>query len=146
MARGPKRFTVFDMMEEKGIFEANPANPYARNIDNQSIYAGPVAYPKMLYHPKGEERIIVQATLEMTPLGPAWRGEQRELIWTIADDAKMEKELLDAGWHLHPSDAVRVAKGLEPEAKPTPPATLADLQAQNEALLAELARLKAELE
>ena len=144
MARRPQRFTIYDMMEEKGIFEANPANVFSRSIDNQSLYTGPVEFPKMLYHPTGEHRVIVQAVAEMTPFGPQMRGEQRELIWSMADDVQMEAELLAKGWHLHPQDAIRARDGLAPLPKAKPGLTMEDLARQNAELLEQLKKLQSE--
>ena len=99
MARGAKRFTIYDMMENKGVFEANLAN------SDSPGYKGPQAYPKMFYSPLGEQRVSVPAEVVMTPFGPKEYGEQRELIWRLAESLSDEKTLRSAGWHDHPAKA-----------------------------------------
>lgn len=99
--------TVFDRMAAKGIFRQNPAN--ADSIDpatGQPGYAGPVPFPKMLYHPNGKTRITTQAEVIATPFGPKAINEQRALItMTVNNEAELAKALKD-GWHEHPSDSV----------------------------------------
>lgn len=110
-----KRFTIYDMMEAKGLFATNPANAEARDpVTGANLYTGPQRYPKMFYHPKGEEKIIVPAELITTPMGPKAVGEQREMISKIAANEAEEKELIAAGWWDHP------AKGLKAAGKPVP--------------------------
>lgn len=108
MAR-PQRFTIYDMMEAKGVFDANPANAQARSPDGQALYAGPVEYPKMLYHPQGAERVTVPAEIIVTPLGPKAVGEQRELIYRVVNNEAEEQALRAEGWHTHPASALRAA-------------------------------------
>src|SRR6266849_3131465 len=100
-----RRFTIFDMMEAKGVFEENPANA------DSSDYVGPVEFPKMLYHPEGARRVIVPEEIIVTPLGPKSVGEQSELIWEIAEDADGEAKLRAAGWHDRPDKANAKARG-----------------------------------
>jgi hypothetical protein len=109
------RFTVFDVMEAKGVFKKNPANLAAQDEQGQSLYSGPVQYPRMLYHPKGEERIIQEGEVITTPYGPKVIMQQRELIWQIAKNADEEAELRLAGWHGHPAEAMRAAGKEAPE-------------------------------
>jgi len=130
MARGHKAFTIFDVMEAKGVFEDNPANIFSPE------YAGPVSYPRMFFHPKGEFRVTVAAEQIVTPMGPKLVGEQRELIWQLAKDEAEEKALRAKGWHDHPSKAVAAGAGVEPE--------ISDAEKVGE-LEAELAKLRAQL-
>src|SRR5665213_3845959 len=92
-----RRFTVYDMMEAKGLFESNPANQDSRSADGLPLYTGPVQYPKMFYSPKGEERITVPAEILVTPLGPKSVGEQRELISELALTPEDEARLRASG-------------------------------------------------
>jgi hypothetical protein len=131
MARNDKRFTVYDMMEAKGLFEANPANA------DSGAYAGPVAYPKMFYHPEGKMQITVPAELVQTIAGPRECGEQRALITRVAANAAEEKALVAEGWHDHPAKALAAA-GL-PVPPISPAGKIADLEAQIAALQAEKA-------
>jgi len=103
------RFTIYDLMEENGIFERNPANSTARSSDGTVLFQGPVQYPKMLYHPQGAEQIIVQPEIIMTPIGPKAIGEQRQLIHKIANNAQEEADLRAEGWHTHPAGSLRAA-------------------------------------
>lgn len=130
MARRLKRFTIYDMMEEKGIFDENPANSYSEK------YTGPIKYPMMLYHPQGEQKITVPAEYIMTPFGPKAVGEQRELIYRVANDAAEEKALRAAGWHDHP------AKAIGASGKAAPPVS-ADQVIQE--MQEKIARLQADL-
>ncbi len=102
------RFTIYDAMEQDGVFDRNPANPNSRDNDGNSIYTGPVEYPKMLYHPEGEERIVVPAEIIMTPLGAKEVNEQRELIHKTVGSVEEEAALITEGWHDHPAKAVKV--------------------------------------
>ena len=108
------RFTVFDMMEAKGVFSANPANSDSVDpTEGTSLYVGPVAYPKMMYHPEGLERVIVPAQAVVNPVtgeavldragNPISRGEQREIVWELAHSKADEKRLAGEGWHDHPA-------------------------------------------
>jgi len=97
------RFTVFDVMEAQGVFDANPANPSSPD------YQGPIQYPKMFYHPQGETRITQRAEVIATPLGPERVGEMKELIHRVAHDADEEAALREAGWHDHPALAIKAS-------------------------------------
>lgn len=137
------RFTIYDAMEAKGVFDSNPANQFAKDSTGLPIYKGPVEYPKMLYHPKGEERVSKPAEAISTPFGPKMVGEERRLIFRTVENEEEEKELLKAGWHRHPKDAVRArakAQGVELPAEPMTPQEsemekmrkmIEDLQLQN---------------
>lgn len=133
-----RRFTIYDAMEAAGIFEANPANSYSRDvITGDGLYKGPVEYPKMFYHPKGETRISVPAEVIELPSGRIIeRNEQRELIHAIANNSADERRLRDDGWHDHPSDAMRAGGD-----KNAPLKTSGDRIAQLES---EIRRLQAE--
>lgn len=129
------RFTIYDKMADDGVFDKNPANAGARAEDGTVLYSGPVAYPKMLYHPKGEFRVLTPAEPVMTPAGVKYVGEQKELIWRLAGDAAEETELVAAGWHLHPAKAIEAGGGTPPPMGGTAQiesleAQLADLQRQ----------------
>ena len=130
-----QRYTVYDIMQAKGVFERNPANPGARAPDGSPLYSGPVMYPKMVYHPEGKERVVVQPEIISTPLGPKAIGEQRELIYKIVNNEAEEEQALAEGWHSHPSASI-AASG-----KAAPPTgadqTIADLKRQIEKLQAQ---------
>lgn len=128
--RGGRRFTVYDVMEAKGVFEENPANAISPR------YAGAVEYPKMFYHPKGKMREVQKAEVLQTPYGPAKVGEQFELINRVVHDAEEEKRIRAAGWHDHPAKSI-AASGAE-----APP--MADHN-QVEALERQLAILQSQL-
>ena len=102
------RFTIYDAMENSGFFAANPANPGSRDNDGAPLYTGPVEYPKMMYHPQGEEKIIVPAEIVMTPLGAREYNEQREMIHQIVQSKEEEEALKEEGWLDHPAKAMEV--------------------------------------
>lgn len=134
-----QRFTVFDVLEAKGAFRKNPANISAQDEQGASLYRGPVQYPKMVYHPMGEERIIQEGEVIVTPLGPKLVMQQRELIWEIVNTPEEEAQMVADGWHLHPADAIRAS------GKTAPPTgadhVIAQLKRQIEELQAQAARL-----
>ncbi len=103
------RFTIYDAMEKAEFFSSNPANPGAKSkVDQSDISEWPIQYPKMLYHPEGEERVSVPAEIITTPLGPKSVGEQKELIHKIVNNRTEEDEAVASGWHDHPAKAIRV--------------------------------------
>lgn len=104
-----QRFTVYDVLEGKGVFRKNPANLGAQDETGQALYSGPVQYPRMLYHPTGEERIIQEGEVINTPLGPKLIMQQREIIWQIVHTAEEEDREVAKGWHKHPADSMRAA-------------------------------------
>lgn len=113
MPRRNKRFTIYDMMEEKGVFEANPANPDSRDVNGMSIYKK-AEFPLMLYHPDGARRVMVPGEIIATPMGPRKVGEQTALInKTVNSEAELEAALAE-GWHRSPHDALRAANGEAP--------------------------------
>jgi hypothetical protein len=141
MARTIKRFTIYDAMEAAGHFDSNPANTYATDsVTKQSIYRK-AEYPKMLFHPKGEERVSVPAEEIMTPFGPKKIGEQRELIHQVVNSPSEEQRLLADGWHPHPADAIGARTGIAPERSSDE--TISKLMAELEAKKAELAAMTA---
>jgi hypothetical protein len=110
-----QRFTVYDVLENKGFFRSNPANVGSQDGTGASLYKGPSQYPRMLFHPKGEERIIQQGEVISTPLGPKTIMQQREMIYKIVNNYPEENRLVKEGWHLHPADALRAAGKDAPE-------------------------------
>lgn len=119
--RGSQRniHTIYHVMEAAGKFDENPANPTARNEEGLSIYKGPVEFPKMLYHPEGQERILVPGELILSPGGREMKvGEIRELVWKIVQDREEEAELLALGWHRTPAQAIAAAND---PSRPVPP-------------------------
>lgn len=123
------RFTIYDVMEAKGVFEDNPANA------SSPQYKGPQEYPKMLYHPKGEERVTQKAEILATPMGPIRVGEQKEIIYRIVMNEEDDKSLRAVGWHDHP------AKAIAASGKEAPPMTSSN---RIEELEKEIARLMRE--
>lgn len=104
-----KIFTVYDMMEDKGVFSSNPANADSRDKEGQSLYNGPVQYPKMLYHPLGEQKIIEPERQEMGPFGPVRIPAKYEMISVVAKSEAEEAKLVSEGWHTHPARALKAA-------------------------------------
>jgi len=103
------KFTIYDAMQEKGVFDTNPANAFSRDpTDGHTLYKGPVQYPKMLYHPKGEQRITVPGTVEVDKAGGRMIvGEQRELIYMTVENEAEEKAAVAKGWHVQAAGAIR---------------------------------------
>lgn len=136
-----QRFTVFDVMQSKGVFKKNPANIDSQTEQGVPLYQGPVQYPKMLFHPTGEERIIQQGEVIVTPLGPQRVMQQREIIYQVVNSPDEEKKLVEQGWHTHPANAMR-AGGKDAPATGADQVIadlqrkIADLQAQQANLLA----------
>lgn len=140
-----QRFTVYDVMEAKGVFKKNSANIGAQNEQGMATYTGPVQYPKMLFHPEGKERIIQQGEIINTPMGPQRIMQQREIIHQIVNSREEEDRLVAQGWHTHPANAIRAS------GKDAPPTgadqmiaelqrKIAELQASQAALLASQAK------
>lgn len=101
------RFTIYDALEAAGFFDSNPANTFARDKDGGNLFKGPIEYPKMLYHPQGEEQITVPAEMITTPMGAKFVGEQRKLISKIVESAEADEVAQAEGWHDHPAKAIR---------------------------------------
>lgn len=129
MPRARNQYTVYHLMEHRGVFDENPSNACSPE------YGGPQEYPKMLYHPEGKERITQAAEVLETPIGPKLVGEQREIISRVVKDAEEEAGLRAEGWHLHPAQAI-AARGDEP-----PPTAHENQTKQLEAEIARLQKL-----
>lgn len=129
-------FTVYDMMEARGVFENNPANVGAKTKDGQPTYKGPQQYPKMLYHPQGKTRVLVPGMTEITPYGPVLCGRIDEIIHQVVEDEIAERKFRNEGWHVHPAHAM-AARG-----DTDVPAISADTRIQD--LEAKIAALEAE--
>lgn len=95
-----RRFTIFDKMDDDGVFDSNSANP-----SSGPLYAKE-EYPKMLYHPEGARTITKAAEIILTPYGPQRVNEQSELIHRIVNNEAEEQLALDEGWHDLPSKAM----------------------------------------
>ena len=105
--RSNQRMTIYDVMEAQGKFASNPANAQSINADTgEVLYQGPVEYPKMLYHPEGEKRMVEAERMEPSALGPQRIPAKYELIYQIVENAEDDARLRAAGWHEHPSDAI----------------------------------------
>jgi hypothetical protein len=144
MALGTRRYTQYDVLEAKGAFTSNPANKNSFDHEGRRLYSGPVAFPRMLYHPQGEERVVVPAEAVATPFGPKWVGEQRELIHKVVNSPAEEAEALLEGWHRTPGEAMVAAGKAAPPANPV--SKVRDLEAELAALRAERDELKAKLD
>lgn len=102
------RFSIYDALDKKGYFDSNPANSFARDkVTGASLFQGPVEYPKMMYHPEGEEKIIAPGEVVTNALGAMRVGEQREMLYQIVEGPAEEKVLRAEGWHDHPARAIR---------------------------------------
>lgn len=134
MPNNSNRFTVFDAMENRGAFSSNPANSHSRDKEGRMLYKGPLQYPRLMYHPKGREEIVVPGTAEMTPYGPVMRGEQRQIISKVIETEEEYKDAVALGWHDHPAKAIAEGnKTALPEAVRPVPAissaqTISDLE------------------
>lgn len=109
-----RRFTIYDVMEARGVFDSNPANVQARDPDGLSLYVKQ-EYPKMMYEPEGKERISVPAEVINTPYGPQRVGEQRQIICQEVKNSAEEEKLRKLGWHDHPAKAIAAGGGEAPE-------------------------------
>ena len=147
------RFTVYDAMEASGMFSTNPANVNSRDKDGRVLYKGPVKFPMLLYHPRGEEKILVHGvTSPAYPGGPPEKfGEQWEIVSREVTSQGELDEALAEGWHRHPAHAIKVANetwrkemGLKP--LPVPPISAAsrisDLEEENRRLTEMLTQAK----
>lgn len=138
-------FTIYDLMEKRGMFRGNPANRDAIDeVSKQSIFKGPVQYPKMLYHPKGEYRITQPGEVLATPYGPRVVGQQRELINKIVANAEEEAVLRHLGWWDHPAKAIHAGGGAAPAV--TSEESIKSLEQQVKDLLAELETARANVQ
>ena len=144
MARQSHRFTIYDAMENAGVFETNPANPYSRDVEGQPAYSGPVQYPKMLYHPKGETRVTVPGTREYINGEYVFVGQLSEIVFEMVNNVAEEKALRDAGWHDHPARAIAASGGQAPAI--ASPERAAELRRRMEELEAELRAIEPKVE
>lgn len=135
MARQNNRFTVYDMMEAKGVFEANSANPGSRADDGTPLYNGPVEFPMMVYHPMGKTRVLVPGMVEVTPWGPQVNGELKEIIHKVVGSKAELTAALAEGWHRHPAHAISAGGGEAPQISAD--TRIADLEAKIAQLEAE---------
>lgn len=102
------RYTVYDAMEERGVFAQNPANASSKTYKRAD-------WPKMLYHPKGAERVVFPGTQEITPWGERRMvGEQREIVNKVVETQEEYDALVRQGWHKHPADAIRASGRVAP--------------------------------
>lgn len=132
--------TRYHVMEASGVFDENPANPTSRDNDGMTLYKGPVEFPKMLYHPTGEEKVISPGEYVLSPGGrESLVGQQRELISKIVYDEGEEAAALAAGWHTTPAKSIAAANDPKrPAPKESPAQVISDKDD-------EIARLKREL-
>lgn len=114
-----KRFTIYDMLEARGEFRKNPANPGSVDDSGNPLYKGPLKYPKMLYHPKGEEEITSKGDVMTSPLGAQLVNVRKKLISKVVNTPEEEKVLRDAGWHDHPAKAIAASGREAPPISPS---------------------------
>lgn len=129
-----QRLTIYDIMEARGDFAANPANVGSMSDDGSPLYKGPLEWPKMLYHPEGATREVEPERREPSPTGVITIPAKREMITAIAGSQEEEDALREAGWHLHPADAF-VAAGL-----PAPPKGATQVLQEKDHRIAQLER------
>ena len=111
-------FTIYDKMDEDGVFDLNPANVQARSKDGRAIYKK-AEYPRMVYHPKGEMRITTPGTAVASPFGPQWVGEQKELINRVCQDESEYAEAIASGWWNTPAEALSGVVAITPKSAET---------------------------
>lgn len=99
------QFTIYDVMDAKGVFDSNPANAQSRGVNGENIYKKQ-AWPRMVYHPEGKHRITRPAEIIATPLGPQRVGEQKELINRVVADKTEYDEAKAEGWLDTPAEAM----------------------------------------
>lgn len=109
-----RTFTIYDVLTQKGAFSSNPANAGAMDKEGQSLYSGPIEYPKMMYHPTGAYRVTKAREAQMTVMGPIWTNEHKEIISEVATSRDEEVRLRRAGWHDHPAKAIAAGGGEAP--------------------------------
>lgn len=148
MPRRQRMYTIYDVMEEKGVFEANPANVNSRDAEGLNAYKK-ANYPKMLYHPLGEEIETSPGEWAETPRGPVLLGQQFALINQTVNGPGEEKKLRDLGWHEHPAKAIKArvdagGKGVVPPMSPE--LKVGELEDELEAMRERMAELEAKLQ
>jgi len=130
------RYSIFDVMDARGVFDDNPANQQADvERDGTKFNTWPNQFPKMMYHPMGEMKVTRIAEVIVTPMGPKFVNERKEMISAIAANEQEERALRAKGWHDHPAKAIAAAGGNAPPISAA--ARIDDLEA-------EIARLKGE--
>jgi hypothetical protein len=142
MARRNKdtRYSIFDVMDAKGVFDDNPANQQAdAERDGTKFSTWPNQYPKMMYHPMGEMKVTRIAEVIVTPMGPKFVNERKEMISAIAANEQEERALRAKGWHDHPAKAIAAAGGKAPPISAAQ--RIDDLEAEIAALRAEKDKL-----
>ncbi len=107
-------YTLYHSLAEKGFFDSNPANTQAVDADGRSIYRGPVQFPKMIYHPKGEEEITARGEKVATPFGPELLGVKKKIISKKVHSQAELDEALASGWHRFPADAIAASGKIPP--------------------------------
>jgi hypothetical protein len=123
-------------MDQSGVFERNRANPGAKDETGVLLYAGPVEYPKMMYHPEGKSRVLVPEAEYSTPFGPKKVAAQTEVIWELANSPEEEERLRKEGWHDTPAKAIVAGGGVAPPMGPVE--QVRDLKTENEQLKRQL--------
>lgn len=106
------RYTIYDMMEDKGIFDENPNNAQSPK------YKGPAKYPRMVYHPEGAEKVVQKAEILKQPWGVERVGEQKELISKVVENEEEFEQALHDGWHDHPAKSIAARPGIDPALVP----------------------------
>lgn len=109
-----KHYTVYDRMDEVGVFSQNTANANSRDQDGRPAYKK-AEYPKMLYHPLGLTTVVNPAEIVEGPGGKVKEfNERRELVSKVVNSGKEEKRWRDEGWHEHPAQAITAGGGEAP--------------------------------
>lgn len=148
----PTQNTIYGVMERRGVFASNPANVGATSEDGQNLYLGPQPYPKMLYHPQGEMRVLVRGELVKDVAGDVHLvGQQTEIIHRVVANRKEHEELRKLGWHDHPAKALEARAALHPSEGIVIPqisagARIGSLEDENALLKRQLAALQAKME
>ena len=130
--RARHRFSIYDAMDEKGAFDNNVANSYARNNETgEALYAGPVEFPKMFYHPEGAREVLNPGELVRDAYGDVkCLGRITQIICKTASNAQEAEALMDAGWHSHPAQAMVAAGEKAPPSGPEQKITALEKQIQ----------------
>jgi hypothetical protein len=143
--RANHMYTVYHSLEKNGAFADNRANATSVDpVSGESLYEGPVPYPKMFYHPKGEEEVVRPASEEQVSPGRYVTIPARmAMITKIVQNEEEANALRAEGWHDNPADAVFARTGKRP---PEAPQVLAvrRAKAQEEEYQARIAELEAE--
>ena len=140
------RFSIYDKMELQGAFADNVANVGARDKEGRPIYAGPVNYPKMYYHPLAEERVTAPGIPQHTAFGAIMTNVHKEIIDRVVNSEAEEAEAIEEGWHDHPAKAIAAAIAAGVRKGVAPPissgARIESLEKEIERLTRELAASK----